>query len=282
LSDEIESHIAAVETFYLPIILGGCLEGGAKLWHQYEGARDAYRQGGSGFLAVYERINEMAAGHILLSDPTLKGAAVAYETPIAADGSLIDFTVTRPEGRTLYVEVKTVHPRTQDSEASWSNYEKRSAHHPEHVDYVVHKEWSGGQLYGDSFSARSAFMTYARQFEERLAAANAVRSGEGVLLICGTGFPWHLSELEDFADFYRLGIHREDDPFAKMEAHALAERSIELRRNIGEFAYVRRPMDSVGRDHRRGRARNDPLTCYEPEWAPSGMCKAWYPSTVRG
>lgn len=245
MSEEAEQHIAAIEAFYRPIILGARLGGGAKLWRQFEEARDAYRSGATDFLSVYERINEMAAAHVLLSNRSLSGATIAYETPIAADGSLIDFTVSWPEGRTLYVEVKTVHPRTEDPEASWANYEKRSAHHPERVAYIVHKEWLGGKLYGDSFSARGAFMTYARQFEERLAAANAVRPGEGVLLVCGTGFEWHRSELEDFADFYRLGVHREDDPFAKMEAHALAEGAIELRRNVGEIAYLKRPIDRV-------------------------------------
>lgn len=187
----------------------------------------------------------MAAAAVLLGDASLAGAAVAYEAPIADVTSLIDFTASWPGGRTLYVEVKTVHPRTEDTDTSWANYEKRSGLHPEHVDYIVHKDWLGGQIYGDSFSARGSFMTYARQFEERLAAACAVRPGEGVLLVCGTGFPWHLSELEDFADFYRLGAHREDDPFAAMEAHALGERSIELRRNIAEFAYIMRPMDRL-------------------------------------
>ena len=247
MSADIEERIGAAEAFYRPIILGpgSRVEGGSKLWRQYEEARDAYRRGATDFLPVYERTNEMAAAHVLLSDLTVNDATIAYETPIAADGSLIDFAVSWPHDRTLYVEVKTVHPRTEDSEANWTNYEKRSAHHPEHVDYIVHENWLGGALYGDSFTARSSFMTYSRQFEERLAAANDVRPGEGVLLVCGTGFEWHLSELEDFADFYRLGVHREDDPFAKMEAHALAERSIALRRNIGEFAYIRRPMNRV-------------------------------------
>jgi hypothetical protein len=246
LSVEVEEHLAEVETFYLPLILGGSrLTGTAKLWGQYEDARDAYRRGATDFLSVYERINEMASAHVLLADATLTDATIAYETPIAADGSLIDFTVSWSDGRTLYVEVKTVHPRTKDTEVSWVNFERRSAHHPVQGDYIVHKKWLGGQLYGDAFSARSSFLDYSRQFEERLAAANAVRPGEGVLLVCGTGFRWHRDELEDFADFYRLGVHREDDPFATMEAHTLNRGLIELKRNIRDFGYIKRPMDHV-------------------------------------
>lgn len=247
MSDEIEGHITAVETFYRPIICGpdSRLIGGARLWRQYEDAREAYRRGATDFSQVYERINEMAAAYLLLSGPALDGATIAYEAPIAADGSLIDFTVSVPDDRTLYVEVKTVRPSVENSEASWSKYEKRSLFHPEHAAYIARKDWLGGKLYGDSFSARSHFMDYTRQFEERLAAANGVRPGDGVLLLCGTGLEWHLSELEDFADFYQLGVHRKDDPFAKMEAHALANQSIKLRHNIGEFACMRRSMDSV-------------------------------------
>lgn len=243
---EVEEHLAEVETFYRPVLFDGSrLTGAAKLWRQYEDARDTYRRGATDFLSVYERINEMAAAQVLLADTTLTDATIAYETPIAADGSLIDFTASWSGGRTLYVEVKTVHPRTQDTKASWDNFVKRSAHHPEQVTYAVHKDWLGGQLYGDAFSARASFLKYSRQFEERLAAATAVRPGEGVLLVCGTGFRWHRDELEDFADFYRLGVHREDDPFAKMEAHNLVQGSIELMRNIRDFGYIKRAMDHV-------------------------------------
>ena len=244
---EIDAHIAAAEDFYRPIIAGSNsdLAGGSKLWRQFEDALDAFRRGATDFRPVYERINEMAAAQVLLADPTLAGAALAYEPPIAADGSLIDFMVSMPDDRTIYVEVKTVHPRTVDGDASWRKYEQRRVHHSDQVDYLVRKDWLGGQIYGDSFSARAAFMTYARQFEGRLSAASAVRPGQGVLMICGTGFPWHRSELEDFVDFYRSGRHRADDPFAKMEAHALSSGSIALQRNISEIAYLRRAMNRV-------------------------------------
>ena len=247
MSEDAHAHITAAEAFYRPTVLRppSRLEGGSKLWRQFKAARDAYAAGVTDFMPVYERINEMAAAQILLSDPTLAGARVAYEPPVAHDGSRIDFVVTTADGRRLYVEVKSVHPRTDDSRDAWRNYETRRQHHTKDVNYVVQDEWMGGQIYGDSFSARSSFMAYARQFEERLAAANAVEPGEGVLLVCGTGFPWHRSELEDFADFYRLGEHRADDPFVKMETHALAHGAGPLRRNISEIAYLRRAMDRV-------------------------------------
>lgn len=170
---EAADHIVEAERFYRPIIVGppARLVGGQKLWRQFEDARDSYLRGATDFQPVYERINEMAVAHELLTDTTLAETAIAYEPPIAADGSLIDFVASWPDGRTLYLEVKTVHPRTTDGEESWSKFENRRGHHPDHVAYIVHKDWLGGQIYGDSFSARGAFMTYARQFEDRLSEA---------------------------------------------------------------------------------------------------------------
>ena len=151
MSVEFEEHISAAETFYWPVILGQSsrLESGAKLWRQYQKALKAYRRGATDFLPVYERINEMAAAHVLLSDSALHAATIAYERPIAAERSLIDFTVWWPDGRTLYIEVKTVHPRTEDSEAIWAHHKRRSAHHPENVHYIVREDWPGGKLSGE-------------------------------------------------------------------------------------------------------------------------------------
>lgn len=63
-----------------------------------------------------------------------------------------------------------------------------------------------------------------------------------MLVFCGTGMEWHRSELEDFADFYRTGRHRQDDPFAAMEAEALRNSGNPLQRNIAAFGFLRRHM----------------------------------------
>ena len=66
---------------------------------------------------------------------------------------------------------------------------------------------------------------------------------ESVLVFCGTGFPWHLSNLEDFVDFYRVGTHRQDDPFALMELHHIEHEKLSLLRNIDHFAFLRRATE---------------------------------------
>jgi hypothetical protein len=99
----------------------------------------------------------------------------------------------------------------------------------------------GGAIYDNLFKSRSHFLDYAQDFETPLQAAQAIKSGPGVLVFCGTGFAWHKSNLEDFADFYRTGIHRSDDLFGPMEAESIKRKKIELLRNISEFAWLRTP-----------------------------------------
>jgi hypothetical protein len=248
MCDEIEQHIAAVEAFYGPLITDSDsrLEGGTKLWAQFTDAVAAYRKHGkAAFTAVIERVNELAVARIILNDPSLPSCKVFYEPQIAADDRRIDFVVPAAEGGSLYIEVKTVRPTAGDSEENWQKYEARKERHTENVSYLVDKNWLGAAIYGNSFSARSKFMQYTRDFEARLAEAHKVQPGRGFLVFCGSGMEWHRSELEDFADFYLTGRHRQDDPFAKMEAEALTKGSIELKRNIAAFGFVKRPMDCI-------------------------------------
>jgi len=248
MCDEIEQHIAAVEAFYGPLIIDSAsrLEGGTKLWAQFRDAVAAYRKHGKGaFTAVIERVNELAVCRIILSDPSIASCRVFYEPHIAADDRRIDFVVPAAVGGSVYIEVKTVRPTAEDSEANWQKYEARKKRHSENVNYLVDKSWLGAAIYGNSFSARSKFMQYARGFEARLAEADKVRTGRGLLVFCGSGMEWNLSELEDFADFYLTGRHRQDDPFAKMEAEALTKGSIKLKRNIAAFCFLKRPMDCI-------------------------------------
>ena len=88
-------------------------------------------------------------------------------------------------------------------------------------------------------------MTYSQQFEERpppltgcgrarACCWSAKRASSGISLTSRTS-----STSTGAASIVRMIF------FAKMEAHDLAERSIELKRNIGKFAYIKRPMNHV-------------------------------------
>lgn len=244
---EVKQHIAAVNAYYAPIIMGtnSRLDGGTKLWRQFTDSVASYTSGKVGFGTVYERINEMAIADILLADQSLQACWIRYEPPITADGRRIDFVVPNAGGSTLYIEVKTVRPTQGDTEQNWQRYEKRRQLHTANTHYIVEREYLGAEIYAGSFSSRSKFMEYTRDFEPRLADASRVQPRRGVLAFCGTEIEWDRSELEDFADFYRNGRHRQDDPFAAMEAASLRTVDEPLRRNIAAFCFLKRPMDST-------------------------------------
>ena len=134
-------------------------------------------------------------------------------------------------------------PRTQDTDEMWEKYLKLRERHPSNVNFIVARDFMGGAVYANSYASRAHFFDYALQFEARLAAAKAITSGPGILVICGTGFAWHRSELEDFADFYHSGVHRPDDPFKLMELEAIERKKIALSRNIDHFGCLVRHVE---------------------------------------
>jgi large subunit ribosomal protein L30 len=240
LATELEKLADAVRGLYREPIMAGIIRGDA-LWAQFEEAVEACRKDPKGDdRALTERINELAVAKLLIDDPTVTGP-ITYE-PELPDGRRIDFVVDRGSDN-LYIEVKTVRPRTADTDDAWRKFVDRSKHHPENVNFLVEKEWMGGAIYGNVFASRAHFMDYALEFESRLAAAKAQKGGPGCLIFCGTGFAWHLSNLEDFADFYHDGVHRADDPFGPMEKDSMQRKGIELARNIDHFAFLRRHVE---------------------------------------
>jgi len=190
-----------------------------------------------------ERINELAVAKVLADARDLRGP-ITYEPDLLPSKRRIDFVADCLRDN-LYVEVKTIHPGTADAKKAWDRYLERRKLHPEQVNFIVEEDWRGGELYGDTFSSRSKFLDYTRAFEDRLAEAKRVKDGPGILVFCGNGARWHRSDLEDFADFYHAGKHRQDDPFALMEQDDMERRRIKLLRNVDYFACLRRPLDQA-------------------------------------
>ena len=167
---------------------------------------------------------------------------ITYEPDLLLSKRKIDFVADRLRDN-LYVEVKTVHPETADTEEAWNNYLKLREYHPKHANLIVHRDWMGAKLYGNTFASRSKFLDYTKAFEDRLAEAKKVRFGPGILVFCGNGVRRHRSNLEDFADFYHAGKHRQDDPFALMEQHDMERSKTKLLGNVDHFACLRRPVE---------------------------------------
>jgi hypothetical protein len=245
MDDELEAFGYAARQVYEPAIIGqGSRIGrGRVLWDQFEGALGrclANRNVDTRQLT--ERVNEMAIAKIIAEDPDVTGDIVYEPDDISPDGRKIDFVIFGDE-QNKYVEVKTVHPKSEDTERDWANYLARKERHPPGVYYTVAKEAMGGAIYANTFASRSNFLTYALEFESRLTGAKELRGGPGILIICGNGFAWSVDDLEDFADYYHTGRHRLDDPFALMEQHHIEAEGIQLLRNIDHIGYMRRGVN---------------------------------------
>jgi len=242
--DELRQFAEEVRALYHRCLIGPdrrILRGG-DLVEQFEAAlRVCLADPRSDERSLTERVNEMAVARQLADDPHLLGA-ITYEPNFLPDGRRIDFLAERADDN-IYVEVKTVHPRADDREAAWGRYLRLRAHHPENVRVVVERENMGAALYGLEFASRSHFLDYSLSFETRLAAAKARTQGPGILVFCGNGFAWHRSQLEDFADFYHVGRHRQDDPFAVMERHDIERRERIILWNVDHFAYLKRAVE---------------------------------------
>jgi len=242
---DIDGFVAAVRDEYDTAVTTRITNGGV-LWRHFEEAVAGYRADPRrDERRITERVNELAMAKVLIDDPTISWP-ITYEPDFLPDGRKIDFVIDRGDDH-LYVEVKTVHPNTADTDDAWQKYLKRRKNHRPNVMFIVLKEWMGGAIYGNVFASRGHFLDYALEFETRLAAAKAIKQGPGILVFCGSGFVWHKSHLEDFADFYHQGVHRDDDAFALMELEAIKRKRIKLLRNIDHFAYLRRQKEVPGR-----------------------------------
>jgi hypothetical protein len=219
----------------------GRIQRGNVLWDQFESLAELCRKDAAGGeRQLSEKIHELAVAKELAEDKSLT-RTITYEPAFLSDKRKIDFVCERANDN-VYVEVKTVHPDTADTEAAWAKYLERRKRHPEQADFVVHQDWMSGKLYGDTFTSRSRLLEYTMEFEKRLAAAKVLKPGPGLLIFCGNGMPWHRSNLEDFADFYHAGKHRQDDPFALMEKHHIDHARLAILRNVDNFGCIKRPM----------------------------------------
>ncbi len=241
MCDDGEILIAEVIALYEAVLRGSAsrIIGGERLWGQFEAVLRAARLGQEGAdRQLCERINELAIAKFLADDKTITGE-IAYEPDILPSERKVDFVVERSEDR-MYVEVKSIYPNTADTQANWERYLQLREYHPENVNFVVEQDWLGGMIYGNTFAARSKLLDYSLAFEERLPEAKQEVPGPGILVFCGSGFHWRVSDLEDFSDFYHSGCHRADDPFARMEQHEIEAQGLSLRRSIDHFSFLKR------------------------------------------
>jgi hypothetical protein len=229
-----------------------------KLFSQFEEAVASWRDGNDpGFQGVTERINEMAVAEKLLSDQSLSGYEIFYEPTIGATDRSLDFKMTKRDERPIYVEVKTIRPEATDPQALQSRHQMIRQFIAENNTFIMGgvRENEAGDLVDDpemgnylaylAFTARSKFLHYTVDIEQKITDVPQNEKARFILLFCSDGFSWHLDELEDFADFYKTGRFREDDPFRSMQAHHLTTKNIQLQRTLESFAFLERHRDQV-------------------------------------
>ena len=89
-------------------------------------------------------------------------------------------------------------------------------------------------------------LEYALELEGKSADCKLAKDNTSfILALCGAGFHWHQSHLEDFVSFYRNGSHRADDLFSKAEPKHIADNHITLDKTIWRFACMNRPQFEI-------------------------------------
>ena len=194
----------------------------------------------------FESHNELCIAAEILKDPTDGGCSrLEYEPPLDGCNRFFDFSVVYRSGPTRWIEVKTIHPKMKDD---WNRYLKdfQNDRFTQRTRLVLERDWMGGELYHQTFAARSKIMEYTLETEEKIEdCLKSQKERITFLAFFSNGFDWHIDHLEDFVFFYRHGTHFDGDHFSKMEQHYLETKGITLKRNIQHFSYIKRPDVSV-------------------------------------
>jgi hypothetical protein len=183
-------------------------------------------------------VNEMCVATLILAE-TPSEAKLHYEPGLASTAKTVDFLLVLEDGQKIWVDAKTVDPEWQDDDRAERHVETMQRHLPSNVHFVVN-----GPAYHHMQAARGRFLEYALEFEDKIRLLTPLEHGFYRMVYCGTGFSWHRSALEDFADFYRTGRHRADDGFRNMEAFYIQSNGLQLDRSINDICLVFRPTET--------------------------------------
>lgn len=241
---DIKAHIEQVRAVVIPTIeaAGTRFSGRDRLLESFEKAVDSFTEKEQ-ISGVIERVNEIVVAERIIRDPTLKNSAVEYEPTIIRGAPLFDFIITDPNLATHFIEVKTVHPAQRNSNPQRAS--TRLTHVPENILVAIADHGMGTEIFDSSFAARSSFLKYTLETEQKLLTHQAVRPGNAYLVFCGNGFSWQADELEDFADFYRTKKYRNDDPFSRMEAHDIESKNLKIEGNLRAMFAMHRKATEI-------------------------------------
>jgi hypothetical protein len=126
-----------------------------KLINQYNESIDKLFWEGAPFLNRFQEVhNELCTAVLLLEDSTIsESMRLEYEPKIGEGKPRFDFKVAVLDEPIRWIEVKTIHPDTQDD---WEQFQEavRNSRFPQNTEMMLHKDWLGGELFHNAYSSR--------------------------------------------------------------------------------------------------------------------------------
>ncbi len=238
----VDAFLLEVDHNLLPRLQDQRFTNPPQLIRRYEEAKAAWNDSRGGVSALNEIVNEICIACEFLS--SAECGSLSYETPLIGTDRTIDFLVTTTQNRSIYFDVKTVHPDESDA---WARYQSMQEHFTPGAELVLDQDWMGGELAHFFIASRERFLEHTLALEDKIETITNRNDFSYALVFCGDGFRWHETDLEDFADFYRTGRHRPDDHFGAVETHYMNEKGLSFRRRIDSFCYFERPLPEIRR-----------------------------------
>jgi hypothetical protein len=217
--------------------------GGQELNAKFLAGIDLWHNGGE-FKSIVETANELAAAECLLCSIGERDR-LSYEPPMAGTKKRIDFLIERETRLYEWVEVKTVAPQFIDDYTGWRRYLAIAGEFTQSASFLTDRQHLGSAIAGQAIKTRWSFIQRTAEVEARAALVPAAMNGNVWLLFCSNAFDWAKSELEDFADFYRTGFPREDDPWGNATVRFMNDRGISFRQTLAGFHYMERKNPNV-------------------------------------
>jgi hypothetical protein len=185
---------------------------------------------------IIEKTNELLIADYLLNDHDC--IKVEYEMKPEKAGQTIDFFTEYKNGSIVFLDVKTIHPGNQDD---WERFISCKEYFPQNVKVHLYKDGLGGEIWHKWYNARKSMLQYTLELENKILNYSAAEGVRYCLAFCSNGTDWGVDALEDFADFYRTGVHNHDDEFSIMELHHMRVNSFKFLNNITCYFYLERP-----------------------------------------
>lgn len=201
------------------------------VWHRRRDAASAR--------ALQEKANELAVAGALLG---LLGQSqlLAYEPTLSGTKKTIDFLIAAPGVPSCWIDVKTVAPEWRDTQAAWKRFERVRDKAPRDVMFIRRRKWGGAGIANQELNVRLAFVRKTVELETKIATLEGPERVPVTMLFCTCGSAWSADSLEDFADFYRTGRFRSDDPLSNATTKYMTENGLVFNRTVEGFHYLER------------------------------------------